>query len=83
MNISDSEIEREQDTIFYLYIKALRTIYKLLSENECKYKDFHELFQKIEEYQNKLDKEYLDEINIRVNNLISGSIFTRQNNFFI
>ena len=83
MNISDSEIEREQDTIFYLYIKALRTIYKLLSENECKYKDFHELFQKIEEYQNKLDKEYLDEINIRVNNIISVSIFTRQKNFFI
>ena len=82
MNISDSEIEREQDKIFYLYIKALRTIYKLLAENECKFKDFKELFENIEEYQNKLDKEYLDEINIRVNNLISESIFTRQKNFF-
>ena len=83
MNISDSEIEREQYKIFYLYLKSLRIIYKLLAANECKYNDFKELFEKIEEYQNKLDKEYLDEINIRVNNIISVSIFTRQKNFFI
>ena len=83
MNISNSSFVEDQERTFYLYLKGLRKIYDLLSKEECKFEDFKQIFADIEEYQNKLDKEYLDEINIRVNNIVLESIFIRQKNFFV
>ena len=83
MNISNSSFVEDQERTFYLYLKGLRKIYGLLSKEECKFEDFKQIFEDIEEYQNKLDKEYLDEINIRVNNIVLESVFIRQKNFFV
>ena len=73
----------EQLKIFYSYLYYLKYIYNLLSYNDTTFNNLKEFLNLIDEYQKQLDKEYLDEIGIRVNYYIEQSVLTHQKDFFI
>ena len=73
----------EQLKIFYSYLYYLKYIYNLLSYNDTIFNNLKEFLNLIDEYQKQLDKEYLDEIGIRVNYYIDQSVLTHQKDFFI
>ena len=73
----------EQLKIFYSYLYYLKYIYNLLSYNDTTFNNLKEFLNLIDEYQKQLDKEYLDEIGIRVNYYIDQSVLTHQKDFFI
>ena len=73
----------EQLKIFYSNIYYLKYIYNLLSFNDTTFDNFKDILNLIDEYQKQFDKEYLDEISIRVKYYIEQSVFTYQKDFFI
>ena len=72
----------EQLKIFYSNVYYLKYIYNLLSFNDTTFDNFKDILNLIDEYQKQFDKEYLDEISIRVKYYIEQSVFTHQKDFF-
>ena len=73
----------EQLKIFYSNVYYLKYIYNLFSYNDITFNNFKDILNLIDEYQKQFDKEYLDEISIRVKYYIEQSVFTYQKDFFI
>ena len=73
----------DQLKIFYSNVYYLKYIYNLFSYNDITFNNFKDILNLIDEYQKQLDKEYLDEISIRVKYYIEQSVFTHQKDFFI
>ena len=72
----------DQLKIFYSNVYYLKYIYNLFSYNDITFNNFKDILNLIDEYQKQLDKEYLDEISIRVKYYIEQSVFTHQKDFF-
>ena len=72
----------EQLKIFYSNVYYLKYIYNLLSFNDTTFDNLKDILNLIDEYQKQFDKEYLDEISIRVKYYIEQSVFTHQKDFF-
>ena len=80
--LKTSEFSTIQLTIYYNEIKDLNLLYTYFSHNNTNYDDIKLIIENLEKYSSKLNKEYIESINSRINLLESESIYIRQKMLF-
>ena len=80
--LKTSEPSTTQLTIYYNEIKDLNLLYTYFSHNNTNYDDIKLIIENLEKYSSKLNKEYIESINSRINLLESESIYIRQKMLF-